>query len=421
MNIHAKIILSAALLLGAFYAHAETAAELQAKIDSRNKEIAALEKEIAEYQEKLLKTYNEGQTLKSAIAALDLNRKKLQTDINLTQKKIDTTTLEIESLGRQIGDKEERIADQREALFQSIRDVHEAEEQSLVESLFTYDDLGDLWNSMAAIAQIQGGINDHLTELRDIKETLTDTKAVTEKKKAELTEYRRRLSDQKKIIEVNKKEKDLLLKQTKNQEANYRNLLAEKNARRDAFETELFNYESQLKLIIDPSSFPRAGSGILSWPVDSVFVTQRFGNTTFALNNPQAYNGRGHNGIDLRASEGTPLKAALSGVVVGIGNTDTVCPGASYGQWVLIRHDNGLSTLYAHLSLIRVNAGQTVATREIIGYSGSTGYATGPHLHFAVYASQGVEITSRKSKVCGGNYRMPVADFKAYLNPLSYL
>src|SRR3990167_3481613 len=107
MNIHAKIILSAALLLGAFYAHAETAAELQAKIDSRNKEIAALEKEIAEYQEKLLKTNNEGQTLKSAIAALDLNRKKLQTDINLTQKKIDTTTLEIESLGRQIGDKEE--------------------------------------------------------------------------------------------------------------------------------------------------------------------------------------------------------------------------------------------------------------------------------------------------------------------------
>ncbi|HEY4508236.1 MAG TPA: M23 family metallopeptidase, partial [Candidatus Paceibacterota bacterium] len=109
------------------------------------------------------------------------------------------------------------------------------------------------------------------------------------------------------------------------------------------------------------------------------------------------------------------------GTVKGAGNTDTVCPGASYGKWVLIEHANGLSTLYAHLSLIKVSEGQEVATGETVGYSGETGYATGPHLHFTVYATQGVRIMNRKSAVCGGTYRMPIADLKAYLNPLKYL
>ena len=166
---------------------------------------------------------------------------------------------------------------------------------------------------------------------------------------------------------------------------------------------------------------PSTGSGVLAWPVDSVKITQFFGKTSFSTQNPQVYNGKGHNGIDLRASVGTPIKAALAGTVEGVGDTDTVCPRASYGKWVLIRHANGLSTLYAHLSLIRVGPGQSVSTREIVGYGGNTGYSTGPHLHFTVYATQGVKITALKSRACRGTYTIPVADLKAYLNPLSYL
>jgi len=98
-----------------------------------------------------------------------------------------------------------------------------------------------------------------------------------------------------------------------------------------------------------------------------------------------------------------------------------VCPGASYGKWVLVRHTNGLSTLYAHLSVISVSVGDQISGSSVIGYSGNTGYSTGPHLHFTVYATQGVEIMDRKSRVCGGIYTMPIADLRAYLNPLSYL
>ena len=79
-------------------------------------------------------------------------------------------------------------------------------------------------------------------------------------------------------------------------------------------------------------------------------------------------------------------------MIVGTGNTDEPRGCYSYGKWILIKHENGLSTLYAHLSLIKVNAGETVNTGDIIGYSGNTGYSTGPHLHLTVYATQGVKI-----------------------------
>ena len=175
-----------------------------------------------------------------------------------------------------------------------------------------------------------------------------------------------------------------------------------------------------MKLAIDPKSIPPAGSGILAWPRDKIIETQYLGNTEFAMKT-NAYNGKGHNGVDFQASPGTRVKAALDGIVMGTGDTDKVCKGASFGRWVLVRHNNGLSTLYAHLSLIKAYEGQKVMTGDVIGYSGNTGYSTGPHLHFTVYATQGVQIMDRQSAVCGGIYHMPIADLRAYLNPMLYL
>ncbi|MEK7614182.1 MAG: M23 family metallopeptidase, partial [Patescibacteria group bacterium] len=106
------------------------------------------------------------------------------------------------------------------------------------------------------------------------------------------------------------------------------------------------------------------------------------------------------------------------------GNTDNQCYGVSYGKWVLVRHTNGLSTLYAHLSLIKVSPGEAVQKGDILGYSGNTGYSTGPHLHFAVFASQAVHVsgpTEYKSRICGTYLKIPVAPKSGYLNPLSYL
>ena len=166
---------------------------------------------------------------------------------------------------------------------------------------------------------------------------------------------------------------------------------------------------------------------MLDWPLDAVTITQYFGNTPFASANPQVYSGLGHNGVDLRGAVGTPVKASANGVVVDTGDTDAQCYKVSYGKWVLVRHYNGLSTLYAHLSLIRAKPGDEVSRGDVVGYSGNSGYSTGPHLHFTVFATAAVSVSQPAgpnkyvSKICGTYLKLPLSAQNGYLNPLSYL
>lgn len=396
-------------------------AELNALINERSSAIEKLELEIAKYQNDLKVLDGEKKTLQNQIKSLDITRKKLVADLSVTENKITRTNLQLEELAIDIKDKEGRIGSSRSAVAQGLRIVNEHDGHSFVENLLSSTDFSEAWEDVETIRNVQSGIRERINALALIKDDLVDKQTESTRIKNELTGLRTNLSNQKKIIEYNTKEKNSLLATTRNSEAAYQKLLNEKVALRDAFEKELLDFESELKLLKDPSSIPEARPGILSWPVSPVYVTQYFGNTKFARENPQLYSGSGHNGIDLRASVGTPIKSARDGEVMGTGDTDKVCPGASYGKWVLIEHDNGLSTLYAHLSVISVSEGDAVGENQTIGYGGNTGYSTGPHLHFTVYATQGVLIADRRSRVCGGTYRMPIADLRAYLNPIPYL
>ncbi|HYF10355.1 MAG TPA: peptidoglycan DD-metalloendopeptidase family protein [Candidatus Paceibacterota bacterium] len=400
---------------------AQDAATLRAQIDAKNREIAALEKEIAAFQTQINQTQNAAKTLQNAIRALDLTRQKLSADISVTQKKIDATTLTILSLGDQIVDKETSIGRQEAGLGEALRNLYEHDRTSTAAALLAHESLGDFWADQEDILIVNQEMRERVKDLTALRDTLAENKRSTEAEKAKLTDYQRQLQDQRALAEANKREKDKLLRETKNNEATYKALLAEKSAKRDAFLREISNYEAQLRLIIDPSSYPKAGKGILGWPLSNVSITQYFGNTEFAQSG--AYNGKGHNGIDLRASVGTKVFSAGSGIVKATGNTDNKAGCYSYGQWVMIDHPNGLTTLYSHLSLINVSEGQTVARGSLIGYAGATGYATGPHLHFSVFATQGVRVVTynpSSATNCRG-VKMPVADLRAYLNPLSYL
>jgi murein DD-endopeptidase MepM/ murein hydrolase activator NlpD len=115
------------------------------------------------------------------------------------------------------------------------------------------------------------------------------------------------------------------------------------------------------------STVQRTGSGQLSWPV-SAPITSPFGWRW----------GRLHEGIDLGAAYGTPIAAAAAGTVIYAGWL------GGYGNLTVIDHGGGLATAYGHQSRIAVSVGQQVARGEIIGYVGSTGHSTGPHLHFEV-------------------------------------
>lgn len=88
---------------------------------------------------------------------------------------------------------------------------------------------------------------------------------------------------------------------------------------------------------------------------------------------------RMHKGVDIAAPRGTTVFAAAEGEVIRIGRDP-----AGYGNFIEMRHPNGMTTLYAHLSRIDVASGDRIGSRERIGLVGSTGYSTGPHLHFEI-------------------------------------
>jgi len=418
----------------------ETADDLRAKIGAHEDQLKEIEEEIKALERELNKVGADKKTLQNAINELNLSRDRVKASIRATQQKISATDLEIEELEREIKIKELEIAKNMDAVAQSFRNVDQIENQTMVEILLGHDSVSEVWDELEEQALLQESLRESTAILTALKREYEKAKNKSLQKKGQLEELRDELDGENKALENTIVQKDVLLDNTKNKEANYQEQLAIKKAARERYEKEMREYEAKLKFILDPSTIPAAGSGVLKWPFEPGYMancpsyksalgnefclTQYFGNTAFA--NSGAYNGQGHNGIDFRAPIGTRVNAALGGIVTATGNTDVANGCYSYGKWVLVKHGNGLSTLYAHLSSISVGAGQSVNTGQLLAHSGNTGYSTGPHLHFSVYATKGVnvqklgDIPGRPITACS-SVSIPVAGFEAYLNPLNYL
>lgn len=439
------IVSSFVLFLGLMipYVFAQNVDNLKKEISDFNAKIATLEVEIAKYEAELNVIGSDKRTLQNAIKELNISRKKLLTNIKITKNQIYSTTLQIQRIKKDIINKRDKIADDTEVVASTIRSINEIESQSMVEIILGQNNLDEFWNQLETMQRFQVVIRDELKKLKQLKSELENTKTSSEKKKSQLTNFNTQLSGQKSVLDGNLSGKNVLLNKTVKKESSYQALLNKRKVAREQFENEMLELESKLRIAIDPNSIPPFGAGILRWPFSNNklqrcktyknslgninCITQYFGNTPFATKNPQIYNGGGHNGIDFRSSVGTKVKVALSGTIVETGNTDLQKGCYSYGKWILVKHNNGLSTLYAHLSQISVKAGQKVITGDVIAFSGGapgsfgSGFSTGPHLHLTVYASQGVKVRQfTKSRNCK-NVRVPIAPLKAYLNPLSYL
>ncbi len=401
-----------------FTLFAETAEEIRAQIVARQSELEALNKEIAQFEKELSAVGEKKQTLQSAVNALDISYKKTQAKIKAIQSQIATTELEIRELSGDISTKEESIALDSAAIAESMRGLYQNSQASLVEMVLANQSLTALWDDAAAAIEFQDTLNRHVESLHVAKEELTEDKNAEEEKRKQLVGQRANLTSEQQSLAIQKKEQQSLLVATKSQESTYQAMLKEKQAAKTAFEQSLNDLESKLEFTLDPSRLPPSGKGVLRWPLDKVVVTQQFGKTA---DSGRLYTSGSHNGVDFRATIGTPIRAALGGVVQGTGNSDAVRGCYSYGKWILVKHNNGLSTLYAHLSQIEVVEGESVSTGQAIGYSGATGYATGPHLHFGVYASNAVTVRKLGTKTPCGQATIPVSATSGYLNPLDYL
>lgn len=397
---------------------------LSAEIEAVRRERGALVEEQRRLQAELLKVNLESRTLGSAVKSLDTIKKKLAADIRVTQSKIASTDLNIRQLENSVTTAERRISAHQKAIKTAIQTLSRYDSRPLLLDILATASFSDVWHDRTELEDLSTELDKEVKNLRETKVALTQEKERKEQAKEEILSLRNELNGQKVVVEESKKAKERLLAETKNKEALYQQLLAENLRRQKEFEEDLFRLESELNITLNPDLIPTQRMGLLSWPLGNIYITQRFGRTAGAA---RLYASGSHNGVDFRATHGTPVLAMLGGVVEGTGNTDEQRGCGSYGRWILIKHENGLSSVYAHLSGSIVTTGQEIKTGQVIGYSGGSpgvfgsGYSTGPHLHAGLFASQGVSIRQFvESRGCKQVF-VPIADVKAYLDPLAYL
>jgi murein DD-endopeptidase MepM/ murein hydrolase activator NlpD len=411
---------------------AQTTSDLQKQIDSNNTQIAQLNAEIAQYQTQLDATTQQKNTLQNTINQLTLQNKQLAAKITVTKSQISTTQLQIKQLADGIATKQSSIVDEQAGLAESLRRLNEAEEVPFSVTILSAGNISDAWQDVDAMDTLQGAVQSNIAQLNADKQSLSDTKASAETKNAQLLAQQKTLTTQQGSLNATKKAQNDLLVQTKSKESTYQALITQKQTAKASFEQALSDLNSQFQQVVSPSQIPQPAPGVFQWPIaGTIRITQYFGNTPFSQVHASLYSGHGHDGLDIAAPIGTPVHAALTGTVLATGNTDAYhgTSGAqcySFGKWVMLKHANGLNTMYAHLSQIDVTPGQAVSTGDVIGYSGETGYATGPHLHFGVYVASVTQIIplGQATKAVGtpcSKAIMPVPPLSGYLNPLNYL
>ncbi|MEI8249380.1 MAG: peptidoglycan DD-metalloendopeptidase family protein, partial [Candidatus Taylorbacteria bacterium] len=334
---------------------AQTTSDIQAQRDQKVAEQQALLKEIQGYQNQLNTLSGQADSLANTIKSLDLTEKKLNADIKVSENKITVKNSEITQLTGQISDKEGSIADDKRIIKHSFGTLGTLDGRSIPEIILGSQSLSEGLNAFDQFGSLQQSLYDRINSLNQTKQSLETNRTKSQKAKKELESLNAELKSQRTIIRGTTAEKNSLLAQTKQSESSYKQILATRQAQADALQREIDAYESQLHFNVNRANLPHTGSGVLSWPLDNPIVTQYFGNTSFSATNPQIYKGQGHNGVDFRASIGTPVHAALGGQIVGVSNTSAIVGCYSYGKWIMIKHPNGLSTLYAHISLQNVS------------------------------------------------------------------
>ncbi|OGZ31807.1 MAG: hypothetical protein A2V69_00930 [Candidatus Portnoybacteria bacterium RBG_13_40_8] len=379
--------------------------DLRSQIDQKEQEIKKLEAQAAAYKKELESAQGQKNTLKSQLALIQSRITKLRNDISITGAKIDNASLKIEELTLDIGEKQNEIDKRKDSLATMIQTLYEYDDESLIEMVLVKNSFSDFLNQVHYLETIQENVYKNLLAFQELKKELEGDRTEAEKQRSELYGLQNQLTGQKNVVEQEKNEKNYLLTKTKGQEKQYQSLLDDTLKKQAEIQQQIYELEDKLKLAYDPNSLPESRSGVLFWPLGGV-LSQGYGYTAYSK---KLYASGFHNGIDIASSYGEPIRAALNGTILAIGN----CGKYAYGKWIAVKHENALTTLYAHLSGYGTyKVGDSVKTGDIIGYEGSTGYSTGAHLHFGVYVTQTFRVESMWYGM------LPLG---AHLDPMKYL
>lgn len=347
--------------------------EIKTKIEQSRKQQTQKQNEIKNIESQQQDVMQEKQLLDSQINEIQQTIDEIESVIDESERQIDAKNEELEAA-------EERLKAADDQLKQRVKSMYMNGNTSYLEILFGAESFSDLITRVNMLKYIVDNDNKIIAEVVADKNTIEQAKTVIEEQKNEqeaakglqVSEKQRMeasVARQQEIMQSLENDKDKLRAEQEKLKASEDELMREM----DRIEAEERERERQAAQSGSSGGTVTRGSGVMGWPLAvNGRITSRFGyRSDTAINN--------HTGIDIAASTGTAILAADSGTVSAVRYDKN-----GYGNYVLISHGGGLFTLYGHCSATYVSVGQSVSKGQKIAAVGSTGYSTGPHLHFEV-------------------------------------
>lgn len=320
-------------------------------------------------------------------AAMDEKNELARQEIELINEQIDVYTGLIEDKAEELEKAEAAEQAQYELYRKRVRAMEEEGSYTYLDILFQCRSLSDVLSAIDMIGEIMDSDKRLFEEYKTARETTEQVKAEYEATLAQLGEKQETLEAEKAELEeqiaaavevINQLQDDIDAAKAEYAkaaaaeaaaQASINAIIAQMQAEEEAARQEAAQNNQQY------TGTGSTATGTYIWPCpSSTYVTSAFG----MRDHPLFGDERPHSGIDVAGSAGSEVLAADSGTVA------VATYSSSYGNYVTIYHSNGDYTLYAHMSSLAVSAGQSVTQGDVIGYVGSTGWATGPHLHFEI-------------------------------------
>ena len=364
-------------------ASAASSKEIQKELDALKGENKEIQAKINEIQGKYDANANEMQDLVNQKDAIDQ-------EIALLHNQVININEQITVYGQLIADAQDEM-DVAQFILNGLNEKHKLRIRAMEEEgeltywqvLFEANSFTDLLDRMNMMEEIAASDQHRLEEMRLAAKEVADAKTEMENGKEELETTRIQLDEAQENLNQKREESDEILRKLIEKQEEFQELLDESEAAQDdlmkeiaAKEKELKDakYEERLAQLALQGQNPPSSAGWVT-PVSGYTLTSPFGMRV----HPVLGTARMHNGIDLACPQGTPIYATRAGRV-----TTASYQAGGAGNYVSINHLDGFSSIYMHMTHYVVYPGQNVAQGQLIGYVGSTGISTGPHLHFGI-------------------------------------
>ncbi|MDO8668125.1 MAG: peptidoglycan DD-metalloendopeptidase family protein [bacterium] len=356
--------------------------EINAEIQSKRDRLKKMQEQQEIYSRAIAQKQREKASLNNQLAILENRLAKAALDIDSAQTEIDRTNLEIDKINLEIRDKDEQILKQKENIGSVVRLMQKQDDQSTLEILLLNNTLNEFVSQARYLEDINKKINEGLAAIKQYKKDLEEKKKSLNETQKQLVELKSNLESKKLNLASEQQTKINVLDQTKSSEKEYQRLLKLAKQEQAQAESDIVNLEKVVRARISKLSgktleFNDAG---FIWPVAKNTITAYFHDPDY----PFRYVFE-HPAVDIRAGQGSSIRAAASGYVAIAKNA-----GKGY-SYIMIIHGDGLATVYGHVSKIYVQSDEYVVQGQTIGLSGGTPgtngagrTTTGPHLHFEV-------------------------------------